>query len=308
MAPSRLTDWNLLRSFVAVVETGSLSRAAMRLGVTQPSVSRHMRQLERLLGETLFDRRPTGLIPTARAQSLYQVAGGIEALVRRAEDNFDSSAERVAGTVRITTSEAFGVHVLPLWLTTLLTDEPELEIELRVSQSTENLIRRDADIAVRFVRPEQDGVIAKRVGQVRLGLYANRSYLARHGAPTSPADIGEHLMIGANSQPPTTIPSTIPIVNPMGELVSLVRRSRFRTDSVLARLAAVEVGMGIGPILENLADARPDLQRVLDGQVTFPPMDIWLCSHEDLRRSTRIRRVYNFLEEKLTASFGRDTT
>jgi len=304
MSSGSLTDWNLLRSFVAVVETGSLSRAATRLGITQPSVSRHMRELERLLGETLFDRRPTGLVPTGRARSLYEVAGGIEALVRRAEDRFGSTTERVAGTVRITTSEAFGVHVLPRWLTTLLTEETELEIELRVSQSTENLIRRDADIAVRFVRPEQDGVIAKRVGQVRLGLFANKSYLARFGEPASLDAIENHLMIGVNRQPPAAIPSTIPTVNPTGPLINAAVRSRFRADSVLARLAAVEVGMGIGPILEPLAEVRPDLRRVLAEQVTFPPMDIWLCSHEDLRRSARIRRVYDFLEEQLTASFG----
>ena len=304
MSPSSLTDWNLLRSFVAVVETGSLSRAASRLGVTQPSVSRHMRELERLLGETLFDRRPTGLVPTARALSLYEVARGMEELARRAEDNFSSANDRIAGTVRITTSEAFGVHVLPQWLTTLLAEETELEIELRVSQRTENLIRRDADIAVRFVRPEQDGVIAKRVGQVRLGLFANISYLARFGEPATVDDLASHLIIGVEKTPPPAIQSTTPITNPMGSLAASLKLSRFRTDSVLARLAAVEVGMGIGPVLEPLAQVRPHLRRVLAEHVTFPAMDIWLCSHEDLRRSARIRRVYDFLEEKLSASFG----
>ncbi len=304
MSPSSLTDWNLLRSFIAVVETGSLSRAATRLGVTQPSVSRHMRELERLLGETLFDRRPTGLAPTTRAQSLYEVAGGIEALVRRAEDNFASVTDRVVGTVRITTSEAFGVHVLPPWLTALLAEETELEIELRVSQRTENLIRRDADIAVRFVRPEQDGVIAKRVGQVRLGLFASDSYLARSGEPASLDDLANHLTIGVERNAQSAIQPATTIANPMGSLANSANLSRLRTDSVLARLAAVEAGMGIGPILEPLAAARPLLKRVLAEHVTFPAMDIWLCSHEDLRRSARIRRVYDFLEEKLSAAFG----
>lgn len=303
MSPSSLTDWNLLRSLVAVVETGSLSRAATRLGVTQPSVSRHMRELERSLGETLFDRRPTGLVPTTRALSLYEVARGMEELARRAEDSLASVSERIAGTVRITTSEAFGAHVLPDWLTTLLLEETELEIELRVSQRTENLIRRDADIAVRFVRPEQDGVIAKRVGQVRLGLFANTSYLARFGEPASVDDLANHLIIGVEKSPPPATQYT-PIMTPIGSLAASVKLSRFRTDSVLARLAAVEVGMGIGPVLEHLAQVRPHLRRVLAEQITFPAMDIWLCGHEDLRRSARIRRVYDFLEEKLSAAFG----
>lgn len=192
----------------------------------QAPAVRHMRELERLLGETLFDRRSTGLVPTARAQSLYEVAGGIEELVRRAEDSFASVTDRIAGTVRITTSEAFGVHVLPQWLATLLAEESELEIKLRVSQRTENLIRRDADIAVRFVRPEQDGVIAKRVGQVRLGLFANDSYLARLGNLTVFDDLADHLIIGVEKPPPTS-QGTTPTVNPMGSLTDAAKLSRF---------------------------------------------------------------------------------
>ena len=322
MAPSALTDWTLLRSFLAVVETASLSRAATRLGLTQPSVSRHMRELEALLGETLFDRRPSGLVPTSRAQSLYEVARGMEVLARRAEESFGDAEENITGVVRVATSEAFGVHVLPMWLTSLLEDERELEIELHVSQRTENLIRRDADIAVRFVRPEQDGVIAKRVGQVRLGLFASKAYLARFGVPASLEDLAGHLVVGVDKQlsthgaasggthgpasggTPGPASGAAQVTGPMGSMANPQTRTRFRTDSVLARLAAVEAGMGIGPVLTPLAEARPHLQQVLVDQLRFPAMDIWLCGHDDLRRSARIRRVYDFLDVKLSASFG----
>jgi DNA-binding transcriptional LysR family regulator len=306
MAPSALTDWNLLRSFLAVVETASLSRAATRLGLTQPSVSRHMRELEALLGETLFDRRPSGLVPTSRAQSLYEIARGMDLLARRAEESLGDAEENITGVVRVTTSEAFGVHVLPMWLATLLEDERELEIELHVSQRTENLIRRDADIAVRFVRPEQDGVIAKRVGQVRLGLFASKAYLARFGVPASLEDLAAHLVVGTDKQISAHGPATGAAhgPGPMGSMANPRTRTRFRTDSVLTRLAAVEAGMGIGPVLEPLAAARPQLQQVLADQLVFPSMEIWLCGHDDLKRSARIRRVYDYLDVLLSANFG----
>lgn len=292
-----LTDWNLLRSFVAVVETGSLSQAAARLGLTQPSVSRHMRELERLLGETLFDRRPSGLVPTARAQALFEVAGGMQALARRAEDAFDATSERISGVVRVTTSEAFGVHVLPAWLALLMQAEPELELELHVTQETENLLRRDADIAVRFVRPEQAGVIAKRVGRVEIGMFASADYLTRHGEPRSLEESARHSLIG-----PDRLPAR---ANPIASAAAAGARFRLRTDSALARLSCIEAGMGIGPALVPLAVARPNLRRVLAAQLTFP-LEIWLCSHDDLRRSARIRRVFDFLDEKLSARFGHD--
>ncbi len=293
----RLDDWNLLRSFVAVVETGSLTRAARELRMTQPSVGRHIRELERVTGETLFDRLPGGLAPTARARGLFATLGGMRDLARKAEGLVGTSAEKIAGIVRITTSEAFGTHVLPQMLTPLLQAEPQLEIELQVSQEMANLLRRDADIAVRFLRPDQNDVIAKRVGRVELGMFATSEYLARHGEPASFADAAAHLLIGPDRR------NSDLQLTARGISIPPSTRFRFRTDAVLVRLAAVEAGMGIGPCLVPIAAARPQLRRVLTAGFAFP-LEIWLCGHDDLRRSARLRRVYDFLDTRLTAQFA----
>jgi DNA-binding transcriptional LysR family regulator len=293
-----LNDWNLLRSFVAVIETGSLSQAAAQLDITQPSISRHMRELERLIGETLFDRRPSGMVASERAMTLYDHVRGMQDLARRAEGLMGSAPRGIAGTVRITTSVPFAVHVLPPWLASLMHEEPGLEIELRATQEIENLLRRDADVAVRFARPDQDDVIARYVGAVTVGLYVSTEYRTRFGVPTSLQDSLSHLLIGGNDIPTRMGPSGVQLPRDIS--------FRFRTDSELARLAAVEAGMGIGPVLVDLAQTRPNLHRVLAEQVSIS-LQIWLCAHDDLRRSARIRRVYDYLCERLIARFGDDT-
>jgi DNA-binding transcriptional LysR family regulator len=292
-----LEDWNLLRSLVAVVETGSLNQAAQRLGMTQPSISRHMRELERLVGETLFDRRPGGLAPTARAQALYQSVRGMQDQVRQAESLFADAPDRVGGLVRVTTSEDFGANVLPAWLGELMHTEPALHIELRAINTVENLVRRDADIAVRFVRPDQPGLIARRVGTVNVGLYATHDYLQRHGEPTTLEASAKHLLIGNDSDTVT--------LDDAGTAVPAYVKFRFRSDSSQTRLAAVMSGMGIGYMPSSTAQTRPQLRRVMADLVNIP-MAIWLCGHDDLRRSARIRRVYDFLDERLSAAFGGD--
>lgn len=290
-----LTDWNLLRSLVAVVETGSLSQAALRLGTTQPSVSRHVRELERVVGETLFDRRPSGLVATPRAAALYDTVRGMQDLARRAEGLLADEPQRVAGLVRITTSQAFAVHVLPRWLDELMRAEPALEIELRSTDDIENLVRRDADVAVRFARPEQPGVIAKRVGQTSVGLFGSTAYLDRCGEPTTFEEGTSHLLIGPDTDPAPT--------DADGTALPPFIRFRLRTNSPLTTLAAVEAGMGLGPVELAVAQTRPQLRRVIANLVDIP-LEIWLCSHEDLRRSARIRRVFDFLDERLSAAFG----
>jgi DNA-binding transcriptional LysR family regulator len=292
-----LNDWNLLRSFVAVVETGSLNQAAAQLDITQPSISRHMRELERLLGETLFDRRPSGMVASARAMTLYETVRGMQDLARKAEGLMGQAPQVIAGLVRVTTSVPFAVHVLPPWLASLMHEEPELEIELRATQEIENLLRRDADLAVRFARPIQEGVVAQRVGSVCVGLYASTEYRARYGVPHTIQEGMSHVLIGGGDIPTS--------VGPSGAQLPRDINFRFRTESELVRLAAIEAGLGIGPVLVNVAQTRPHLHRVLADVVSIP-LEIWLCGHDDLRRSARIRRVYDYLYERLVSQFGGD--
>jgi DNA-binding transcriptional LysR family regulator len=290
----RIDDWNLLRSFIAIYETGTLTDAAKRLGMTQPNMGRHLRQLETLLGETLFVRLPSKLKANTRADALYATSAPMHQAVRDAARLFTDQPERVVGVVRLAVSQAYGYHVVPQLLAPLLHDEPELEIELVVSNQSNNLLRRDADIAVRHFRPQQDDVIARKLGVCEMGLFAHESYLARFGEPTGFEQPEGAVLAGFDREP-----------MPLGEALNGVvptqpLRFRWRSDSVLALQAAVECGAAIGIYFCDVAAERPGLRRVLASQVSLR-QELWICAHDELRRSHRMRRVWDHLGDALEA-------
>ncbi|MCZ8103187.1 MAG: LysR family transcriptional regulator [Burkholderiales bacterium] len=293
-AGPQLGDWNLLRSFIAVYEAGTLTEAARRLATTQPSVGRHVRELERALGEALFVRQPGRLKPTERAHALYDVVSAMKASAREAERLFAGARHALVGTVRVTASEVYATHVVAPLVACMLSEQPGLEIELSVSNQAENLLRREADIAVRFFRPEQDGLITMHVGDTELGLYAHESLLRRYGEPEG-FDIPDAAFVAGFDREVTPL---APMVR--GEPPSRPLRFRLRTDSMLARHAAVEAGMGIGAYLVDVAAAKPCLRRVLAERFGQKQV-VWLCAHDELRRSASMRYVWSRLEQTLRA-------
>ncbi|MEN9418960.1 MAG: hypothetical protein RI988_2580 [Pseudomonadota bacterium] len=292
-----LADWNLLRAFIAVYEAGTLTEAARRLGTTQPSVGRHVRELESALGEALFRRLPGRLEPSEAGHVLHGRVAAMRSCVQEAERVFAQSGEQVAGTVRVAASEVYAPHVVVPILAPLLSAQPALEIELAVSNRADNLLRREADIAVRFFRPEQDDVIAVHVGDTELGLYAHETFLARHGEPAGWELPPEAFVAGFDREGA-----------PLGPLFrgpgpEAPVRFRLRTDAILARYAAVETGFGVGVYLADVAARKPGLRRILAerfGQM----LPVWLCSHAELRRSASMRCVWAALESGLRAHLG----
>lgn len=287
-----LADWNLLRSFIAVHETGTLTEAARRLGSTQPSLGRHVRELEAAVGEALFVRRPGRLLPTERAHALYAMVAGMKHAVTDAQHLFSGAQTRVVGTVRVAASEVYAYHVVTPILSTLLGEHAGLEIALSVSNRPDNLLRRDADIAVRFFRPDQDDLIAVHVGDTELGLYAHASYLQRFGEPTE-FQVPEGAFITGFDR--DTSPIAPFLKAPVPELQV---RFRLRTDAMLSRQAAVESGCAIGVYLADVAAERPGLHRVLADRFG-QPQQVWLCAHAELRRSASMRLVWDRLESRL---------
>lgn len=293
-AGPQLGDWNLLRTFVAVHECGTLTEAARRLGSTQPSLGRHVRELEAALGEALFVRLPGRLKPTQAAADLYAAVAPMKAAALGAERLFADAGGQVTGTVRVATTEVYATHVVAPLLARMLADQPELEIELSVSNQAHNLRRRDADIAVRFFKPEQDDLIAVHVGTTELGLYAHHTYLARHGEPQDFALPPEAFACGFDRD-------TLPLAPYLkGTPPPAPVRFRLRTDAMLARQAAVETGLGVGVYLADIAATRPGLQRVLAQRFGLS-QEVWLCAHAELRRSASMRFVWARLEQALRA-------
>ena len=284
--------WEYYRSLLAVLQHGSLSGAARALGITQPTVGRHIAALEKELGATLFTRSQQGLLPTEVALALRPHAETMEhtaALMARAAS---SQGQGVAGVVRIAASEVVGVEVLPPILASLRERHPELVIELVLSNKVQDLLRREADIAVRMLRPRQEQLVARKVGDIELGLHAHADYLARHGTPAGLLDLAQHAVIGYDE--------ASPFVRNAGAVFEGFARENFawRSDSDLAQLALIRAGAGIGVCQAGLAARDPALRRVLP-QAFALPMETWVTMHEDLRGSLRCRATFDALAEGL---------
>lgn len=283
--------WELYRSFLAVIREGSLSAAARSLGMTQPSLGRHIRQLESDLGVVLFTRSPQGLTPTDLGDELATHAQAMDATSAALRRAASGSNSEVRGVVRVTCSEVIGAEVLPPILTDLRQRHPGIVIELSLSNRSEDLLRKDADIAVRMVRPVQRALVARHVGAIPLGLYAHRRYLKANGKPLIWADLHRHAIIGYDHETPA--------LRAVRDKLPLGREDfSLRTDSDLAQLAAIRAGYGIGGCQCALAERDKNLVRVLP-QAFAPSLDTWLVMHEDLKASRRTRVVFDHLAAAL---------
>jgi DNA-binding transcriptional LysR family regulator len=290
--------WELYRSMLAVVEEGSLSGAARALGLTQPTVGRHIDALEEHLDVSLFTRSQTGLQPTDAALTLMPhadaMAKAAEALVRTASG--EAAEER--GAVRLTASELIGVEVLAPLLPPFLATHPRIAVELMLSSRTEDLVRREADIAVRLFRPTQNALIARRLGTLGFALHAHPSYLAaRGGGPRSYEDLAQHALIGFDSE------ALICRLEKHGLPFSRDALA-FRCDSYVGQHAALRAGAGIGTAMFALA-RRDGLVRVLPN-LPSSEVEVWLVMHEAMRTTRRVRLLFDFLAERLGAFVKRE--
>lgn len=281
-------SWDLYRSFLAVIRQGSLSGAAREIGATQPTLGRHVETLEAALGLSLFTRSQGGLRPTPAALALVPQARAMEAAAAALRRGADGARAEEGGTVRISASEIMGAEVLPAILARVQESHPALRLELSLSNRTDDLLRRDADIAVRMVRPTQDALIAQRLGEVRLGLHAHERYIARHGAPATLAELARFHVIGFDRDD-----HSARAILKTGFPISRDDFS-FRSDSDLAQLAALRAGAGIGMCQLGLAARDPQLRPVLPEAASFR-LEVWLAMHEDQRASRPVRTVFDGL-------------
>lgn len=284
--------WELYRSYLSVLQEGSLSGAARALGVAQPTVGRHVAALEAALGLALFTRSQLGLVPTEAALALQphaEAMQGSAAALRRAAE---SQGDGVQGTVRVTASEVIGAEVLPPILAQLRREHPDLKVELVLTSRVQDLLRREADIAVRMTPPKQGLLIARRVGEVEVGLHAHQDYLREHGTPGTPAELARHALIGFDTE--------TPFLRAARKAFPAWQRDAFalRTDNDLAQLALIRAGAGIGWCQVALARRNPSLVRVLPQHLALQ-LETWLAMHEDLRHSPRCKVTFDALLQGL---------
>jgi len=287
-------DWALVRSFLAVLDAGSLTGAARRSGLLQPTLSRHVAELEAQLGAPLFERTGRGVTPTATAIAIADAARRMEegalALRRRL------AARRVAdtGTVRITTSQVAAVWLLPPLLAELQRHEPGLQIELHASNAVSNLLRREADIAVRMVRPAQQSLLARKLGEIGIVAAAHQSYLAQAGTPRTRDELLRHRLIGYDRDDS--------MLRGFAALGVPVTRELFvlRTDDQVAYSRLVACGAGIGFVAGYTLGRFPGVVPLLPA-LRIPPLPCWLAVHREIRGSRLVRRVFDYLAEAIPA-------
>ncbi|WP_282609090.1 LysR family transcriptional regulator [Pelagibius sp. Alg239-R121] len=286
-------DWNQARAFLATAEEGSLSAAARALGQTQPTLGRQVTALEQELGVVLFERigrslalTPSGLELLDHVRAMGEAAGRISLAA-------SGQSQSIEGQVCISASDAMAAYILPGALKRLRAEAPKIEIEVVASNALSDLRRREADIAIRHVRPEQPDLIAKLVRDARAFLYAAPEYLDAHGRPETPEDLTACNFIGFG-QPDRLIAA----LNEEGLKLS---RHNFKAGSESGVVAweLTKQGLGIGIMAEEIAALTPGIERVLPD---LPPFlfPIWLTTHRELHSSRRIRLVFDLLDEVLS--------
>ena len=293
-------DWDLFQSLHAVLEAGTLSAAAKLRGLTQPTLGRHIETLEQRLGSPLFLRSPRGLQPTDLALELRPHLNEMAAAASAAVRDASGAADSIVGSVRITAADMVGAEVIAPMLAQFHETHPGTIIELMMSNTTDDLSRREADIAVRMTPPTQSALVAKKVGEINMAFYATADYLERHGSPTSFEALKTHAVIGFDS--PSYNLRELPGIN-----MEVTRETfTFRCDSDVAQFAAIRAGFGIG-VCQDILGRRYGLTPVMPDVSVFR-MGCWIVMHENLRANRRMRLMFDHLVEGFTAyaKLGRD--
>ena len=287
-------DWGLYRYFLAVAETGSLTGAARSLGVSQPTVGRQIQALEEKLDARLFDRVANGYVLTAAGKAVVELARSIELNAVAIERKVAGEDRSLAGKVCLSAPEGIANCWLMPKIALFQARHPEIELELIIGMSHHDLIRREADIALRIGDPGSEELVGRRLCEVTFGLYASEAYLLRHGRPRSLEDLAQHRIIES--------------VKAVGQLAQ-ARQLRaaagravagFACNSIVAQFKALQAGLGLLAIPHYMAQGQAKLQQVLPEDF-FGSLDLWLLTHRDLRETARMRALLDFLAAEIAA-------
>jgi len=287
-------DWNRARAFLVTAEEGSLSAAARALRMAQPTLGRQVAALEDELGVVLFERTGRGLTLTPSGLDLLEHVRGMGAAAGAVSLAAGGRAQSIEGAICITASEIYSAYLLPPIIAALRAEHPGITIEIVASNSTLDLRRREADIAVRNARPTQPDLVARKLRDDRGRLYASRSYLSRLGSIDSAEDLARADFIGFDE--------TAMLIDGLRALGLPLTRGNFPvlTQNHLVQWQMVKAGVGIGIVPEALGRATPDVVEVLPG---MPPIEfpIWLTTHREVHTSRRVRLVFDRLADALSS-------
>ncbi len=284
-------NWSLIQSFLAVAETGSLSAAARRLGASQPTVGRQIRQIETQLGLKLFIRQPRGLKLTETGQLLLDPAKTMRNAMSQIALTAAGQESGLTGTVRLTASAFVSRFILPDIIAVLRQSAPQISIELVASDRSQNLLFGEADIALRMYRPSGQDMIARHLGDMALGMFAASTYLDQKGRPNSTEQLlSDHDLIGYDQDQS--------ILHGMRDLNLAAEPGWFsiRCDDNPVNWMLLRAGCGVGfvPLFAGLR--QQGVEQVLP-DTPLPALPVWLTAHQAMRHTPRIRKVWDMLAQ-----------
>ena len=286
-------DWNRARAFLVTAEEGSLSAASRALTIAQPTLGRQIKALEDELGVVLFERSGRGLEITPSGKELLEHARNMGDAANKLSLVSSSKSESLEGNIAITATEMMAVFILPPLIQKLRKLEPGISIELISSNQASDLIRREADIAIRNFRPTQQDLIARKIKNLNYHLYATPEYLTSIGNPKTAKALSQAEFIGFNRAS-----HLIEILNDKGFTIS-DRNFSVKSESSSSNWALVKQGLGLGGMQEDIGDADPFVERALPN-FSLPQTELWLVAHRELKVNKRIRMVFDFLASELS--------
>ena len=290
-------DWNHLRAFLETAQSGTLAAAARRLGSSPPTLGRQVAALERQLGVTLFERAGRSVRLTDAGLALLDHARVMGAAADELALAATGQSQAIEGVVAVSASDAVAAWLLPPILAQLRETAPGIVVEVVASDALSDLRRREADIAIRHVRPEQPDLIGRHLGEATAGFYASAAWVAAHGHPHTAEQALAHRFVGADRGG-----RLLAHLRAHGLPLSEAQVAVMTENSVVA-WQLVQQGLGIGVMMDAIAERTPGVVRVLDGvpPVRFP---VWLVTHRELRTARRIRVVFDALAHALAREPG----
>ena len=286
-------DWNHARAFVVTAEEGTLSAAANALGLTQPTLSRQVAALESQLSVTLFERLGQRLVLTKSGLELLEYAKAMCNSAQQFSLTASGHSQQLEGSVVISASQLDAVFRLPKIIAKLRQAEPGIDIEVVVTNDTSDLKRREADIAIRNFRPQQPDLIAKKLGDENIWLYASRHYLSLFPQLLPTAVSTDIQIIGFENSNRIT-----ELLNKQGWQLT-PHNFQVVTSCQMMQLELCKQNLGCIFFPEAMIDDEPNLVRVCDETGSVIQLPVWLVCHQELRTNLRIRRVFDFIAHEL---------
>ncbi len=290
---SRKFDWNHARAFLATAKTGSLSHAAIELQQTQPTIGRQVAALEEQLGTLLFDRVGQRLVLTEKGKRLVELVDEMNRSAGQIEIMAEADSVSVEGHVAVTISDNFAMFFMPHILKKAREIAPKITVDLHVQNAIEDISRREADIAIRHIRPVQSDLIARKLMDMPARLYGSKSYLEQYGHPKSVAEAQQLDMIvfghiidfkkNAENYGVPIIPQNV----------------NYASTSGIVAWEMAKAGLGVIYMADIIAETSPQMEAILpdQSQIEFPS---WLVTHRELHTNKRIRMIFDLMAECFT--------